>query len=102
MDRTNCRSTPNKNQAVLQHLYLLPINHYEKMEQEEIHILTKYQPSTIHYNRTIYSRKVGSGQIVNRTNRQIIPTKTETVFQQLYFLPSTFYKRMKQEEVHLS
>jgi hypothetical protein len=49
MDRTNCRSTPTKNQAVLQHLYLLPINHYEKMEQEEIHLLTKYQPSTIHY-----------------------------------------------------
>jgi hypothetical protein len=49
MDRTNCRSTPTKNQAVLQHLYLLPITHYKKMKQKEIHILPKYQPSTIHY-----------------------------------------------------
>jgi hypothetical protein len=41
MDQTNRNSTPTKNQAVLQHLYDLPNTKYEKMEQEEIHILAK-------------------------------------------------------------
>jgi hypothetical protein len=49
MEKTNCCSTPTKNGVVLQHLYLLPIKHYEEMEQEEINQLAKYQPSTIHY-----------------------------------------------------
>jgi hypothetical protein len=39
---------------------------------------------------------------MNRTNRQITPTKTETVFQHLYDLPNTFFERMEQEEVYLS
>jgi hypothetical protein len=45
MDRTNRRSTPSKTKTAVQHLYFLSNTYYERMEQEEIHLSAKYQPS---------------------------------------------------------
>jgi hypothetical protein len=102
MDRTNRHSTPTKTKTVLQHLNVLPNTYYEGMELEEICLPSKYQPSSGHcLHRAFYSPKVGSGQIMDRTNRHSTPTKTKTVIQHLYVLPNSYYEGMELEEICL-
>jgi hypothetical protein len=38
---------------------------------------------------------------MDRTNRHSTPTKTKTVIQHLYILPSTYYEGMELEEICL-
>jgi hypothetical protein len=54
MDQTNRRSTPTKTRTVLQHLFVLPNTYYERMEQEEKHLLAKVHPSSSHYILELY------------------------------------------------
>jgi hypothetical protein len=58
MDQNNRHSTPTKNQAVLQHSYLLPNIYYEKMELDEICLTAKSQPSSSHYIQLSRVKKI--------------------------------------------
>jgi hypothetical protein len=58
MDQTNRCSTPTKTRTVLQHLFVPPNIHYEGMEQEEIHLLAKEHPSSIHFIELSIVRKM--------------------------------------------